>query len=147
MGIPAAALGPRPKDWGQWRQLKCVVCSKYFQETIGTVFYGSSLPANNFMRAIASLCEGMSPRKVARVFEMDKDTVLRWLVQAAQHSEAVVGYMVHNLHLTQVQMDELYALLAGMRGEDGERQSCWVWVALYLSGTGQVQWIPSASCG
>jgi IS1 family transposase/transposase-like protein len=115
---------------GPWRQLKCVVCSKYFQETIGTVFYGSSVPANDIMRAIASLCEGMSPQKVARVFEVDEDTVLRWLVEAAQHSEAVVEYMVHNLHLSQVQMDELYALLAGMRGEDGERQSCWVWVAM-----------------
>jgi IS1 family transposase len=37
--------------------------------------------------------------------------------------------MVHNLHLTQVQMDELYALLRGMR-EAGERWSCWVWVAM-----------------
>lgn len=45
------------------------------------------------------------------------------------HSEAVIGYMVHNLQLTQVQMDELYALLSGMR-EDGERQSCWVWAAM-----------------
>ena len=37
--------------------------------------------------------------------------------------------MVHNLDLTQVQMDELYALLSGMR-EDGERESCWVWIAI-----------------
>jgi IS1 family transposase len=36
---------------------------------------------------------------------------------------------MHNLHLSQVQMDELYALLKGMRGEDEERSSCWVWVA------------------
>ena len=122
---------------GQWRQLKCVVCGKHFQETIGTVFYGSSKPAKDIMRAIASLCEGVSPRKVARIFEVDKDTVLSWLAQAAKHSEAVVGYMVHNLHLTQVQMDELYALLSGMR-EDGERRSCWVWVAMDL---------PSVSCG
>jgi IS1 family transposase len=41
----------------------------------------------------------------------------------------VIGYMVHNLQLTQVQMDELYALLNGMR-EDGERKSCWVWTAI-----------------
>ena len=27
-------------------------------------------------------------------------------------------------------MDELYALLNGMRGEDGERLSCWVWTAI-----------------
>jgi transposase-like protein len=81
------------------------------------------------MRAIALLSEGVNPRKVARVFEVDKDTVLGWLAEAAKHSEAVIRYMVHNLQLSQVQMDELYALLNGMR-EAGERQSCWVWTAI-----------------
>ena len=113
---------------GQWRQLKCVVCRKHFQETIGTIFYGSSVAAQDIMRAIAALCEGVNPRKVARIFEVDKDTVFSWLVQAASHSEAVIGYMMHNLHLSQVQMDELYALLSGMREDEG-RSCCWVWVA------------------
>ncbi len=54
---------------GQWRQLKCVVCGKHFQETLGTVFYGSRVPAQDIMRAIVTLCEGVSPRKVARIFE------------------------------------------------------------------------------
>jgi transposase-like protein/IS1 family transposase len=114
---------------GRWRQLKCVACGKHFQETIGTVFYGSRVPAQDIMRAIVTLCEGVSPRKVARIFEVDKDTVFGWLVEAALHSEAVIGYMMHNLHLTQVQMDEMYALLNGMRGEDEGRSCCWVWVA------------------
>jgi transposase-like protein len=115
---------------GEWRQLKCVACGKHFQETVGTVFYGSSVPALDIMRAIATLCEGVSPRPVARIFEVDKDTVLRWLVEAAAHSEGVVEYMMHDLHLTQVQMDELYALLSGMRGEEGEGRCCWVWTAI-----------------
>ena len=32
---------------GQWRQLHCVVCGQYFQETLGTIFYGSSVPADD----------------------------------------------------------------------------------------------------
>ena len=43
---------------GRWRQLKCVVCGKHFQETIGTVFYGSSVPAEDIMHGIVLLCEG-----------------------------------------------------------------------------------------
>ena len=92
-----------------------MVCSKYFQETLGTIFppggdvpYGSSVPAEDIMHGIALLCEGVSPRKVARVYKVDKDTVLRWLMEAAVHSEAVLGYMLHDLHLSEVQMDELY---------------------------------------
>ena len=122
---------------GRWRQLKCVVCGKHFQETIGTVFpsggdvpYGSSVPAEDIMHGIALLCEGVSPRKVARVYKVDKDTVLSWLMEAAVHSEAVLGYMLHDLHLAEVQMDELYALLSELRGEEGERGRCWVWAAM-----------------
>jgi IS1 family transposase/transposase-like protein len=115
---------------GRWRQLRCVVCGKHFQETIGTIFYGSSVAAEDIMRAIALLSEGVSPRKIARVFKVDKDTVLSWLVEAAKHSETVIGYMVHNLELTQVQMDELYALLSEMREEGEKRGQCWVWAAI-----------------
>jgi transposase-like protein len=102
----------------------------YFQETLGTVFYGSSVSAGDIVHAIAFLCEGVSPRKVARVYKVDKDTVLRWLLEAAAHSEVVLGYMMHHVHLEQVQMDELYALLSGLRGEGEERGKCWVWAAI-----------------
>jgi hypothetical protein len=49
---------------GRWRQLRCVVCGKHPQETIGIVFppggdvpYGSSVPAEETMHWIALLCE------------------------------------------------------------------------------------------
>lgn len=67
---------------------------------------------------------------MARVYTVDKDTVLGWLLEAAGHSEAVLGYMMHHMHLKQVQMDELYALLNGLRGEGEERGKCWVWAAI-----------------
>ncbi len=37
--------------------------------------------------------------------------VLTCLEQAAGHSEAVCRFTLCNLHLSQIQMDELYALL------------------------------------
>ena len=46
------------------------------------------------------------------------------------HSEAVIGYILHHLHPTQVQMDELYALLSEMREEGEERGRCWGWAAI-----------------
>ena len=114
---------------GRWRQLHCVVCGKYFQETLGTIFYGSGVSTEDIVHAIALLCEGVSPRKVARVYKVDKDTVLGWLREAAGHSEVVLGYMMYHLHLEQVQMDELYALLSGPRGGE-ERGKCWVWASI-----------------
>jgi len=65
---------------------------------------------------------------VARIFDVDKDTVLSWLVAASAHAGTVLGYVIHELYLEQVQMDELYALLRDV-SEKGRRK-CWVWAAI-----------------
>ena len=75
----------------------------------------TTVEAKEIYRAIGSLCEGQGIRKVARVFEVDKDEVLGWLMAASAHSEAVSRYMLHDLHLSRVQMDDLYALLSAMK--------------------------------
>jgi IS1 family transposase len=65
--------------------------------------------------------------------------VLRWLVEAAEHLEAFSRYHLHDLHVEQVQMDELFALLSAVKeGEVTEAEAIkrlsrsphWVWVAM-----------------
>jgi IS1 family transposase len=59
-------------------------------------------------------------------------------VAASAHSEAVLGYVMYELHLEQacpelvegVQMDELYALLRDVSEEGKGRRWCWVWAAI-----------------
>ena len=68
--------------------------------------------------AIGALAEGLGIRAVARVFEVDPNTVLRWLVEAADHLQAFSRYFLHDLHVDQVQLDELFALLSAVK--DGE---------------------------
>lgn len=61
---------------------------------------------------------------MVRVFEVDANTVLTWLVEAAQHLEAFSRYHLHDLHVEQVQMDELFALLSAVKeGEATEVQA------------------------
>jgi hypothetical protein len=91
------------------------------------------------LSGIASLCEGVGIWQVARIFEVDVNTVLGWLGEASGHVRAVSRYLLHELHVTQVQLDELYALL-GVREEEGEsakgtsrrgkRRHCWLWGAI-----------------
>jgi len=89
--------------------------------------------------AVGALAEGLGIRAVARVFEVDPNTVLQWLVDAADHLKVFSQYFLHDVRVTQVQLDELYALLSAVK--DGEvceaealtrlsRSSHWVWVAL-----------------
>jgi IS1 family transposase len=88
---------------------------------------------------IAALAEGLGIRAVARVCEVDPNTVLGWLVEAAEHLEAFSRYFLRDVHVEQVQMDELFALLSAVK--DGEvteaeaiqrlsRAPHWVWVAM-----------------
>src|SRR5215831_5954040 len=68
---------------GPWRQLLCVVCRRFFLETLGTMLHGKRAPVELIVRVIACLAEGLGIRGTARVFEVDPNTVLQWLVEAA----------------------------------------------------------------
>ena len=57
-------------------------------------------------------------------FETDPNTVLRWLVEAADHLEAFSRHFLRDIDVEQVQMDELFALLSAVKdGEVSERQA------------------------
>ncbi len=114
---------------GRRRQLQCIVCNTYFMETKGTIFYRCSTPPDTIWKALKALAEGLDIQATARVFEIEPDTVQNWLNQAAKHMEAVSQYMLYDLHLSQVQVDELWALL-GLRQKKDERNSRWVWAAV-----------------
>jgi len=114
---------------GRWRQLRCTVCGTYFMETRGTIFYRCKTPPDIIWKALKALAEGLDIQATARVFEVEPDTVQDWLNQAAGHMEAVSRYLLHDLHLSQVQVDELWALL-GLRQEKSMRNCRWVWSAV-----------------
>jgi len=89
--------------------------------------------------AVGALAEGLGIRAVARVFAVDPTTVLHWLTEVADQAAACSRYFLHDVHSTQVQLDELFALLSAVNaGEVSEREaltrlsssSHWVWVAL-----------------
>ena len=64
---------------------------------------------------MSSPVEGLGIRGTARVFEMDANTVLHWLMEAAEQLQAFSAYFLHDIHLKQVQLDELYAVLRAVR--------------------------------
>jgi IS1 family transposase len=124
---------------GPWRQWLCVVCRGYFLETLGTLFHGKRASVELIVHVIACLAEGLGIRGTARVFEVDPNTVLQWLVEAADHLKVFSQYFLHDVRVTQVQLDELFALLSAVKDgavsaadaiERLERSPQWVWVAM-----------------
>jgi transposase-like protein len=65
-----------------------VSCHGYFQQTHGTPFYGKHVAPDLLVWAVGALAEGLGVRAVARVFEVDPNTVLAWLVEVADHLKA-----------------------------------------------------------
>jgi IS1 family transposase len=116
-----------------------VVCNGYFLETFGTLFHGKRVAVELIVRVIACLAEGLGIRGTARVFEVDPNTVLQWLVEAAEQLRAFSRHVLHDVRVRQVQLDELFALLSAVKdGEVGEAEAIarlerspqWVWAAM-----------------
>jgi hypothetical protein len=89
--------------------------------------------------AIGALAEGLGIRAVARLFEVDPDTILAWLVEATDQLQNFSQYVLGDVQVTQVQLDELYALLRAVK--EGtitqheatrrlQRSPRWVWTAI-----------------
>jgi IS1 family transposase len=124
---------------GPWRQLHCTSCGGYCQETHGTPLHGKRVAPDKLVWAVGALAEGLGIRAVARVFAVDPNTVLAWLVEVAEHVAACSQYFLHDLRVTQGQLDALFALLSAVRaGEVSEAEALqrlsrsphWVWGAL-----------------
>src|SRR5499433_3291344 len=124
---------------GRWRQLLCIACRRYFLERLGTIFHGKCASVDLIVRVIACLAEGLGIRGTARVFEVDANTVLQWLVDAAEQLQAFSQHFLHEVRVQQVQLDELFALLRAVKtGEVSEAEAIerlerspqWVWVAM-----------------
>src|SRR6266436_6446762 len=124
---------------GPWRQFSCTACAGSFLDTHGTPLHGTRVAPEKLVWAVGALAEGLGIRAVARVFEVDPNTVLQWLVEVADHAAVFTQYVLHAVRVTQVQLDELFALLSAVKtGEvsDAEaiqrlsRSPQWVWGAL-----------------
>src|SRR5712664_3783207 len=124
---------------GPWRQLYCSQCEGYVLETHGTPFHGKRVAPDLLVWAVGALAEGLGIRAVARVFEVDPNTVLQWLVEVADHATAFSRYFLHDVRVTQVQLDELFALLSAVQaGAVSEAEAItrlsrsphWVWTAI-----------------
>jgi hypothetical protein len=84
--------------------------------------------ADLIVRVIAWLAEGLGLRGAARVFEIAPNTVLQWFVEAAEPLQAFSAYSFHDVPLTQVQLDALYAVRRAVRdGSVSAAEAMAVW--------------------
>jgi hypothetical protein len=109
--------------------------------------HGKRVAVELIIHGLAGLAEGQGIRGTARVFEVAPDTGLEWFVETADQLQSFSTYFLHELHLTQVQLDELSALLRDIKAgelseakaiERFERSPHWVWTACVVHQVGQM---------
>ena len=69
---------------GPWRQLHCTLLSGLFPGDTRHDLSWQTASVELIVRVLACLAEGLGIRATARVFEVDPNTVLQWLAEAAE---------------------------------------------------------------
>ncbi len=93
------------------RRYYCLSCGKTFSESRASVFYHLRTHRQDFLEAISMLAERNSVRGIARVKGVKPDTVLHWLEIAGKQAVTVSNQLIHNLPLSQAQIDELWTFV------------------------------------
>jgi len=93
------------------RRYYCTTCRRTFSADKHTFFETLRCPRATILEALSLLVERNSLRAVARLTHHSPNRVLHWLALAGQHGASVSVALVRDLHLTQVQIDELWTFV------------------------------------
>jgi len=93
------------------RRYYCTSCGGTFSADKGTVFETLRSPREVIVNALAHLCERNSLRATGRLLQLRHGTILHWLALTGAHTKALEHHLIRELHLTQVQIDELWTFV------------------------------------
>ena len=93
------------------RRYYCTTCRHTFSADKHTFFETLRCPRATILEALSLLVERNSLRAVARLTHHSPNRVLHWLALTGQHGASVSVALVRDLHLTQVQIDELWTFV------------------------------------
>lgn len=98
------------------QRLKCTTCERVFVANKGTVFYGRHHSPKEILECLAMLAERNSLAAIHRIKGIKEETVMDWLLEAANHVEEIEAILLTNYHLTRVQLDAMWTYV-GHKGE------------------------------
>ena len=104
---PTVANGSS-RGQSRWR---CPACQHSFGPTTGTVMVHLKTPAPEVARALLVVLRRGSLRAAEEVTGHKYETIGRWLRRAAAHAEALTETLVHDLQLSEVEVDEFWSFV------------------------------------
>lgn len=93
------------------QMFKCKTCGVRFPETKGTVFYNRHLTEEQIILICKLLVEKNGIRAIERIMEIHRDTISRIIWDLARQARDVTDYLIKDVGLTRVQVDELWSFV------------------------------------
>jgi len=109
------------------QRYECKTCQRTFTATRGTLFYGKRTSAETILETLAFLAEGNRISSLNRVKGIKEDTILSWLREAAQHTDAINEILLKDFKIKRGQLDGLWLFIQNKgqkkpNGQPGHRR-------------------------
>ncbi len=105
------------------QRYECKTCGVSFTETFGTLFYGKRTPECEILETLALLAEGSRISSLTRAKGHKEDTILQWLREAEQHTQAVEEVLMKDFRIKRGQLDGLWAYVRNKGEKKASRNS------------------------
>jgi len=89
----------------------CPGCRRSFGPTTGTPLYRLKTPPAEVARALLAVLRRGSLRAAEELTGHKYETIARWLRRAGEHAAALTEALVHELGLTEVEVDEFWSFV------------------------------------
>ena len=117
------------------RRFRCPQCQKTYTEAHKAAIEGSYLSLDRVTLILRLLLEGNSIRSTERIANTDKNTIMNVLVRAGERAEKVMGRLIVNVPVRDVEADEVWSFIGKkdkrVRPEDDQNMGdCYVFVGI-----------------
>jgi len=97
------------------RRFECQDCGRTFAATVGTPLFHLHTPLPEIVRAILVVLRRGSLRAAEEQTGHNYETIGEWIRRIGDHAEAVSDVLVHDLELSEVEIDEFWSFV-GKKG-------------------------------
>lgn len=94
------------------QRFRCPQCHKTYTEEHERPLGDMTIPIDKALMALQLLVEGTSVRSTERITGLHRDTILRLLVLAGEKCEKLMGRLIVNVPVKDVQADEIWGFIA-----------------------------------
>jgi transposase-like protein len=97
------------------KRFECQDCGRTFAETVGTPLFHLHTPLAEIVRAIMVVLRRGSLRAAEEQTGHNYETIATWIRRIGAHAEAATQVLVHDLELSEVEIDEFWSFV-GKKG-------------------------------